>query len=490
MRAAPVNNLHQSVIDHVRARIGTTLKSTWRVDALIGMGGMAAVYSATAHDGSRVAIKILHAALSINDGVRKRFAREGKAANSIGHHGVARVIDDGIAGDGSAFLVMELLEGETAAARTERFGGKLPVNEVAFIGEAVAEVLAAAHAKNIIHRDVKPDNVFVTTEGRIVVLDFGIARVADAAGVSESATRTGTMMGTPAFMPPEQARGRANEMDATSDVWALGATLFFLASGRLVHEAETANEQLVAAATLPAPSLARVMVNAPAPLVTVIDKALEYAKENRFRDAVAMKHALHAAVLAVSWSSLPGLSDDETVAEPKKNFARLAAKLKPAGLDDATTIAQQRSPVAHLALPASAREALRDSRRGGPTIGPVEISPDERTSKFVRAAVIGALVGALVLAFAAIASRKLVHSQEPDPNINVNASVMPTLAQSAAQAAGPSVTVIATAQASATPIPIGADSATTPSPITSATASALPSATAVPTRKSWLDRRK
>ncbi len=483
MWAAPVNNLHQSVVDLVRARIGTTLKSTWRVDALIGMGGMAAVYSATAHDGSRVAIKILHTALSINDGVRKRFAREGKAANSIGHPGVARVIDDGVATDGAAFLVMELLEGETAAARTERFGGKLPVNEVAYIGEAVADVLAAAHAKHIIHRDVKPDNVFVTTEGRIVVLDFGIARVADAAGVSESATRTGTMMGTPAFMPPEQARGRANEMDATSDVWALGATLFFLASGRLVHEADTPNEQLVAAATLPAPSLARVMVNSPAPLVTVIDKALEYAKENRFRDAVAMKHALHAAVLAVSWAALPGLSqDDETIAEPKKKFTPLAAKLKPAGLDDATTIAQQRSPIAHHALPMPMVSAR------APTIGPVEVPPDDRASKFLRAAGIGALVGALVLVFAAIASRKLLHAQEPDPN--ANASVLPALSQSAAQTAGPAAAAI-TGAPTATTIPV-IDSAAVPSPSATAStnASALPSVTAAPTRKSWLDRRK
>src|SRR5437763_1421267 len=143
-----MSNLHQSVVDQVRARIGTTLKDKWRVDALIGMGGMAAVYSATHRTGSRVAIKMLHPALSMN----------------------------------------------------------------------------------------------------------------------ESATRAGTMLGTPAFMPPEQARGRANEMDATSDVWALGATLFWLASGRVVHEAETPNEQLVAAATLPAAALSRVAPEIPIPL--------------------------------------------------------------------------------------------------------------------------------------------------------------------------------------------------------------------------------
>src|SRR5581483_1191360 len=137
----------------------------------------------------------------------------------------------------------------------------------------------------------------------VVVLDFGIARLVDTGGVSESATRTGKMMGTPAFMPPEQARGRANEMHASSDVWALGATLFWLASGRVVHEAETPNEQLVAAATLPAPSLSRVASNCPTPIADVIDKAREFTKANRFHDAEAMKSALHDAVQSVSWGN-------------------------------------------------------------------------------------------------------------------------------------------------------------------------------------------
>lgn len=465
-----MSNLHQSVVDQVRTRLGMTLKNTWRIDALIGMGGMAAVYAATDRNGARAAIKMLHTALSINDGVRKRFAREGQAANSIGHPGIARVIDDGVAPDGSAFLVMELLEGETAAARAERHGGKLPVHEVAYIGEAVADVLAAAHAKNIIHRDVKPDNVFLASNGRIVVLDFGIARIEDAMGRSESGTRTGTMMGTPAFMPPEQARGRANEMDQASDVWALGATLFWLASGRVVHEAETPNEQLVAAATLPAASLARIAPDVPIPLVTVIDKALEFTKANRFADAVAMKHALHAAVLAVSWGVLPGLDGDSTVAEPPRNFTPLAAKLKPSGLDDATTLAMK-SPIG---MGASAR---------GPTIGPVEVPPDKRSSKFVRAAVLGAMFGVLVLVVVGVIGRRLMTPQ-PELATSVSAPVFASTSVTAATAStsiatsvvvpvvetAPSATASATAQASAPP-PTTTNTTTT-------------------ARKNWLDRRK
>ncbi|HEX4517185.1 MAG TPA: serine/threonine-protein kinase, partial [Polyangiaceae bacterium] len=394
-----MSNLHQSVVDQVHARIGKTLKDKWRIDALIGVGGMAAVYAATHRTGSRVAIKMLHPALSINDSVRKRFAREGYVANTIGHSGVARVLDDDVAEDGSAFLVMELLEGETVASRAERCGGKLNPSEVAYIGEAVCDVLASAHKSNIIHRDIKPDNVFVTNDGRVVVLDFGIARLVDQGGTSGSGTRTGTMMGTPAFMPPEQARGRANEMDASSDVWALGATLFWLASGRVVHEAETPNEQLVAAATLPAASLSRFAPNFPAPISEVIDKALEFTKDNRFHDADAMKLALHSAVLSVSWgdgarpsldaSAVPPPNDgDETVVDIGVPLKPLAPRLPLSG-DDAPTI------------------DTRSAR--GPTIGPVEMAPapKRRSAQYVKAGLIGLVAAVTLLGVTTLVAKKI-----------------------------------------------------------------------------------
>jgi serine/threonine protein kinase len=474
-----MSNLHQSVVDQVRARIGTTLKDKWRIDALIGMGGMAAVYSATHRTGSRVAIKMLHPALSMNESVRKRFSREGYVANTIGHSGVARVLDDDVAEDGAAFLVMELLEGETAAARAERCGGKLNASEVAYIGEAVADVLAAAHKNHIIHRDIKPDNVFVTEDGRVVVLDFGIARLVDQGRVSESATRTGTMMGTPAFMPPEQARGRANEMDATSDVWALGATLFWLASGRVVHEAETPNEQLVAAATLPAASLSRVATDLPAPLIAVIDKALEFAKENRFRDATAMKQALHDAVLSVSWadggapslspSTIPPAPDgDATVVEVGKPLRPLAARLPMSG-DEAPTI---------------------DTRsRGGPTIGPVEVAPHPKRPQYMKAALVGlasaiVLLGVMVIVAKkvntapSVASPAVTSTATATSTPAIEATVTATTATAAISVASPIVSAEPAISASAHPA------------MSTATHAAHPVAPTTTARNNWLDRRK
>ncbi len=446
-----MSNLHESVVDQVRARIGTTLKGKWRIDAVLGIGGMAAVYAATHRTGSRVAIKMLHPALSMNDAVRKRFAQEGYVANTVEHAGVARVLDDDVADDGSAFIVMELLEGETAAARAERLGGKLPMSEVAFVGESVASVLAAAHAKGIIHRDIKPDNVFLTSDGRVVVLDFGIARIKDGAGVSASNTRTGTMMGTPAFMPPEQARGRANEMDATSDVWALGATLFWLASGRPVHEAETPNEQLVAAATLPAPPLARVVPDAPTPLAEVVDCALEFAKENRFPDALAFERALHEAVLAVSWGpeAQPGLGT--TTERP------------PPGAEGS-------------------------SSGRGPTIGPVVVQPPpSRTGKFVRAALAGAMLAVAVLGGATLlAHKRAVHATSPAPAMREEAPTSNAPPQAIVSAAPSTV-----ATAVAPQVAVSAPSERAPiASSSSAPAVTVRARPAAHTRPSWLDCRK
>ena len=129
-----MSNLDPAVVDIVDARIGTTLKRKWRIDSLIGVGGMAAVYAATHRNGNRVAVKILHVQLCVDVSLRTRFQREGYVANTVNHPGVVRVLDDDKTEDGAAFLVMDLLEGETAADRAARMGGRLPLGDVLKIG--------------------------------------------------------------------------------------------------------------------------------------------------------------------------------------------------------------------------------------------------------------------------------------------------------------------------------------------------------------------
>lgn len=277
--------------ERARARIGTVLKQKWRLDRLLGVGGMAAVYAATHHTNKRAAIKMLHAELSEDAAIRKRFLREGYVANSIGQRGAVAVDYDDVSEEGLAFLVMELLDGETIEQRWQRKGRVLSPHEALSVADQLLDTLAAAHARGIVHRDLKPDNLFLTRDGTVKVLDFGIARVRELSSPL-STTLAGSAMGTPTFMAPEQARGRWEDVDGRSDLWAVGATLYTLLTGEFVHSAETASETLAMAVTRPARSIAERRPDLHPSLVRFVDKALSYDKAARFADAATMQHAL------------------------------------------------------------------------------------------------------------------------------------------------------------------------------------------------------
>lgn len=280
-----------SVVERARARVGTLLAEKWTLDALIGVGGMAAVYAATHRNSKRAAIKILHRELSIHDEIRERFLREGYAANQVNHSGVVTVHDDVVTDDGSAFLVMDLLDGETLDARLER-KGRLEVDEVLDLSDRVLDVIQAAHEKGIIHRDLKPENVILTRDGAVKVLDFGIARVHKEARRGWSTTADGVVLGTPAFMAPEQARGTWEDVDGRTDVFAIGATMFNLLSGELVHDARTLNESVALAVTARARSLEAVLPSIDPRVTALVDRALAYEKSERWPDPRAMQEAL------------------------------------------------------------------------------------------------------------------------------------------------------------------------------------------------------
>ncbi|WP_394840080.1 protein kinase [Pendulispora rubella] len=309
-------NLDQTVLDIVDARVGTVIRNKWHVDALLGTGGMAAVYAATHRNGNRVALKVLHLQLSVDQALSKRFKREGYAANAVQHPGVVRVLDDDVTEDGAAFLVMELLDGETAHHRAERLGGRLPMQDALTIVDGVLDILDTAHGGGIVHRDIKPENIFFTRDRAVKLFDFGIARLRNGGG---PASHTAAAMGTPAFMPPEQALGHMDKVDALSDVWATGATMYTLLSGRLVHEYETANEVLIAAATRSALSLAEVAPDVAPEIVEVVDRALAYDKGRRWSSAKAMQHALRAAEesLSSSWGRISLVAAEASGSHPR-----------------------------------------------------------------------------------------------------------------------------------------------------------------------------
>jgi eukaryotic-like serine/threonine-protein kinase len=274
-------------------RVGKPLNERWHVDVLLDVGGTASVYEATHRDGRRAAVKVLHASAAATPELRRRFLREGYVANKIDHPGALAILDDDIAADGAPFLVMELLDGESLSRRLTKVGGKIPYAEALGIAGQILDVLDAAHANAILHRDIKPGNIFLTSVGHAKLLDFGLARIRDGI-VSSVPTLSGIVMGTAGYLAPEQARGVPEDVDVRSDLFGVGAVIFRALVGRAVHEAPTQLDTLMAAMKEPAPSLDVVLPGAPEGLVRVVDRALAFSKHDRWRSAREMQLAIRA----------------------------------------------------------------------------------------------------------------------------------------------------------------------------------------------------
>lgn len=313
------------------SRIGTVLNERWTLERLIGTGGTAAVYSARHRNGKQVAVKVLRGERTDDPERVQRFVQEGYAANAVGHPAVVAIDDDGVDEAGHVFLVMELLDGESLADRLERDGPFHPEAALAIAAELL-DALAAVHDAGIVHRDIKPGNLFLQRDGTLKILDFGVARLRDE--LKKSETATGTLLGTPAYMAPEQARGRWEQVDVRTDLWAVGATLFTLLSGEHVHESETANEQIALTMTTPARSLRAVCPDLSADLVGWVDRALEYEPTARWTSAVEMGAELQrlrgrsetkTEVSRIRTRAAPGYTGEETRAarsDPRSKSGR------------------------------------------------------------------------------------------------------------------------------------------------------------------------
>src|ERR1700747_393566 len=226
---------------------------SYELGAQIGAGGMGEVYKA--HDtklGRDVAIKVLPEAFAHDADRLSRFQREAKMLASLNHPNIATIY--GLEqSNGTSYLVMELVSGETLAERVKR-DGAVPIEEALKIGVQIAEALEAAHEKGIIHRDLKPANVKVTPEGKVKVLDFGLAKAFAAEGASEdpsnspplsrAATMQGVLLGTGAYMSPEQARGKT--VDKRTDIWAFGCVLYELLTGKQAFAGDDITDILAA----------------------------------------------------------------------------------------------------------------------------------------------------------------------------------------------------------------------------------------------------
>jgi len=258
----------------------------YRIEASIGVGGMGEVFRAYDPRLERtVAIKAIRSGMASAD-AEARFLAEARAASALNHPHIITIHDVGAA-DGVSYMVMEWVNGETLRRKLAQ--GSLPLAEVRRVAAAVASALAAAHAAGILHRDLKPENIMLAADGRIKVLDFGIARrLATAADNLEatSLTSSGTLVGTPGYMSPEQVRGEP--LDARSDQFAFGAVLYEMATGRRAFPgASLADRQAAVLLQQPEP-LTRVNPLAPAPLQWLLERCLAKAPEDRFASMAAL----------------------------------------------------------------------------------------------------------------------------------------------------------------------------------------------------------
>jgi len=282
----------------------------YRVTRKLGQGGMGAVFEAV-HEyiGRKAAIKVLHPDLSQNPQFATRFLNEARAVNLVKHPGLVEIFEFGVLEDGTPYIVMEFLEGESLAQRLRRTAGGLG-DEALSICHQIARAMAAAHMKEIVHRDLKPENVMLVSDPerpdgrRAKVLDFGIAKLSTETD-GKMRTETGTMIGTPAYMAPEQCLG-ASSVDGKADVYALGVMLYEMLAGCLPFEARHSFDFMAAHVRQEPRPLATVVPAVPTEVANLVHEMLvkDPAERPSMETVVTLIEQLSAALPAISAKSM------------------------------------------------------------------------------------------------------------------------------------------------------------------------------------------
>jgi len=370
--------------------IGRTI-GNYVVRDKIGEGGMGVVFRAEhPHINRRVAIKVLHPGADRNPEVVHRFFNEARAATEIRNEHIVEVLDFGTLPEGMPYLVMEWLDGESLGSLL-RSARKLPLAQAAMIMSGIARALRAAHGKGVVHRDLKPDNVFlVRRDGEpdlVKVLDFGIAKLLATGMPVQYQTQTGAIIGTPAYMSPEQCRG-AKEIDHRTDVYALGVIGYQMLTGRLPFAADALGELLLKHLTETPPPADSIEPSVPAPVSQMLARALEKEPEKRpsLDEIMFTMDAVVAADAAV----------------PRPGGATLTAALSARFASAPQVSGPAPAPGPHTTLGASASEIGLERK----------LPPRKRTGLIIGGAAAGLLVTAGVLVFVMKSQRG--HAVRPD----------------------------------------------------------------------------
>ncbi len=312
-------------------RIGMVLQDRYRIVRVLGEGGMGTVY-----EGEhivikrRVAIKALHAQFAQNPEIVARFHREALAATSVGHANIVEVTDMGQFPDGSVFMVLEFLEGRDWSDDIEKQGPQPAAKTIRILSQ-VCDALDAAHAKGIVHRDLKPENIFLITRGDNAdfakVVDFGISKFHDS--TDKSMTKTGTAMGTPYYMAPEQAQGK-KDVGKSADIYSLGVILFQALTGQFPFDDESYPMLVLKICTEPAPELGLYRPDLPRELSDIVGRCLRKDPNQRFASCGDLKAAL---------APYRNLEDDPSVSADAPPTSSLAASALRSGIALAGTMA-------------------------------------------------------------------------------------------------------------------------------------------------------
>jgi eukaryotic-like serine/threonine-protein kinase len=305
--------------------LGTVLEGAYRIEGLVGEGGMGAVYEAThLRLGTRVAVKVMARELAADSEALARFHREALVTSGLGHPHIVKVLDFSTTPTGEPFLAMEFLEGEDLERRLRRVG-RLPIADVVHIIKQVASALAATHAKTIVHRDLKPGNIYLLTAAGetdfVKVLDFGISKVRSA---STNLTRTSSVMGTPHYMSPEQAKGHVEDIDERTDQWALAVIAWECLAGQSPFVGENVPSILFQIVHESPSALVPKVAGLPAQVEDVLLRALAKNKSDRFASvsdfALALERASDVAMATLVGRpqilARPAQSPDATPSRP------------------------------------------------------------------------------------------------------------------------------------------------------------------------------
>ncbi len=347
--------------------IGTVLSGRYRLESKLGSGGMSTVFLARDDTLERwVAVKVMHREISDQPDQIERFRREARTVAQLSHPNVVAVIDAGEDG-GYPYIVLEYVEGETLKQRVDRLG-RLPIDEAAAYAIEIGRGLAAAHAHRLVHRDVKPQNVLIDSEGRAKVTDFGIARTLEADGL----TKTGRVLGTTDYVAPEQAMGQG--VDSRSDIYSLGVLLYEMLTGDVPFQAETVvgvamkhvNEQM--------PDVQESRPEVSSALAAVIERSTSKEAKSRYPDMSAFLADLEGA-LEVEVARSGGAHGQATSvldAVPARRKLLTTRRVSAAGIGLVLA-----AVTAALVIAALTGPDRRGQANGAPSSGPIAITDEQ-----------------------------------------------------------------------------------------------------------------